>query len=289
MIDIQSELLHLKQQRQQEYISISELLDFLKEHNPKSSYGEIARYLLIKLSPHDIRNSDEPIWGNEEFAEWHEQHGIDVFDVPLEIDKKETYLPPNLFFDTLEYVRDNSLPNCLMFDDVEQPEHESSVDYLPREQSDIYVKRERIESILSINTMRSTIESKINESSLNTVDDRDLTIKQLIAENNKLKAEIAELKGQSSPKIINYNNSSIYGHSSENLELVFRLSKVIAEKCDIDNPHSYPTKKDFEDYIKKYYSDSLKLCEAFYQILIPNKVKNRGRTPKGVDTFKGFI
>ena len=118
--------------------------------------------------------------------------------------------------------------------------------------------------------------------------EKDLTIKQLQAENDKLKAEIAELKGQSSPKIINYNNSSIYGHSSENLELVFRLSKVIAKECDIDNPHSYPTKKDFEDYIKKYYSDSLKLCEAFYQILIPNKVKNRGRTPKGVDTFKGF-
>ena len=159
---------------------------------------------------------------------------------------------------------------------------------MPREQSDIYVKRERIENILSINTMRSTIESKINESSLNTVDDRDLTIKQLIAENNKLKAEIAELKKQQSSQLLNSNNFSIYGHTSENLELVFKISKIIAEKCDIDNPHSYPTKRDFEEYIKRYHSDSLKLCEAFYQILIPNKVKNRGRTPKGVDTFKGF-
>ena len=130
--------------------------------------------------------------------------------------------------------------------------------------------------------MRSTIESKINESSLNTVDDRDLSIKQLIAENNKLKAEIAELKKQQSSQLLNSNNFSIYGHTSENLELVFKI-------CDIDNPHSYPTKRDFEEYIKRYHSDSLKLCEAFYQILIPNKVKNRGRTPKGVDTFKGFI
>lgn len=289
MIDIRGELLHLKQQRQQEYISISELLDFLKKHNPESSYQDIATYLLVKLSPNDIRKSDEPMWGDEEFDVWQEQHGIDVFDVPLAIDEKEAYLPPNLFFETLEHVRDNPVPNWLMIDNIGEPENESSVDYLPINKTSIYVKRERIENLLGINTVNNIPESNIDESSLIDENRKDLTIKQLQAENDKLKAEIAELKGPSSLKIINYNNSSIYGHSSENLELVFRLSKVIAEKCDIDNPHSYPTKKDFEDYIKRYYSDSLKLCEAFYQILIPNKVKNRGRTPKGVDTFKGFI
>lgn len=289
MIDIQGELLHLNQQRQQEYISISELLDFLKKHNPESSYQDIAIYLLVKLSPNDIRKTDEPIWGNEEFDAWQEQHGIDVFDVPLAIDEKEAYLDPNLFFETLEHVRDNRIPNWLMFDGIEEPEHESSVDYLPINKTSIYVKRERIENLLGINTRNNIPESNIDESSLINENRKDLTIKQLQAENNKLKAEIAELKKQQSLQLLNSNNFSIYGHTSENLELVFKISKIIAEKCDIDNPHSYPTKRDFEEYIKRYHSDSLKLCEAFYQILIPNKVKNRGRTPKGVDTFKGFI
>lgn len=106
----------------------------------------------------------------------------------------------------------------------------------------------------------------------------------------RLKAEIESLKKtETAESVVNYDECSIYGHTSENLEMLFTLAKKIASKCDPDNPHSYPNKDDFLNYVKKYHSDSSKLSEAFYQILTPEKVKNKGRTPKGVETFKGFI
>lgn len=112
-------------------------------------------------------------------------------------------------------------------------------------------------------------------------------IKRLQAENAELKAQLKKKEQQQSS--INYDKFSIHGHTSENLQFAFKLAKIIAEKCDPDNPHSYPTKEDFEEYVKKYYSDSSKLAVAFYQILTPEKVKTRGKTPIGVDTFHGFI
>lgn len=112
-------------------------------------------------------------------------------------------------------------------------------------------------------------------------------IKRLQAENAELKAQLKKNEQQQSS--INYDKFSIHGHTSENLQFAFKLAKIIAEKCDPDNPHSYPTKEDFEEYVKKYYSDSSKLAVAFYQILTPEKVKTRGKTPIGVDTFQGFI
>jgi hypothetical protein len=71
--------------------------------------------------------------------------------------------------------------------------------------------------------------------------------------------------------------------------MLFTVAKKIADRCVPDNPHSYPTKEQLTEYIKKYYSDSTKLCEAIYQIVIPEKVKTRGRPPEGVETFKGFL
>ena len=112
-------------------------------------------------------------------------------------------------------------------------------------------------------------------------------IKRLQAENAELKAQLKKNEQQQSS--INYDKFSIHGHTSENLQFAFKLAKIIAEKCDPDNPHSYPTKEDFEEYVKKYYSDSSKLAVAFYQILTPEKVKTRGKTPIGVDTFQGLI
>ncbi|QHB17198.1 hypothetical protein [Mannheimia pernigra] len=64
MIDIKSELLSIEQQRKQQYISLIELLSFLKKHNPNSDFQEIATYLLTKLTPNDVRKTDEELWGN---------------------------------------------------------------------------------------------------------------------------------------------------------------------------------------------------------------------------------
>lgn len=109
-----------------------------------------------------------------------------------------------------------------------------------------------------------------------------------------LKAENEQLRAMQAVEnvvdtAVDYNNFTIYGHTSENLEMLFTVAKKIADRCVPDNPHSYPTKEQLTEYIKKYYSDSTKLCEAIYQIIIPEKVKTRGRPPEGVETFKGFL
>lgn len=105
-----------------------------------------------------------------------------------------------------------------------------------------------------------------------------------------LRARNAELEKQPQKQsAINYDEFSIYGHTSENLEIIFKIAKKIADECDPDNFHSYPTKEQISEYVKRYFSDNDKLCESVYQIIIPDKVKTRGKPPKGVDTFKGFI
>ncbi len=118
----------------------------------------------------------------------------------------------------------------------------------------------------------------------------------LQTENERLKAELkaqqdrmTELEQKPQQSAVDYGYHSIYGHSSENFEIIFKVSKIIAEKCDPDNPHSYPTKAQITKYVKQYFNDSEKLCEAIYQVVIPEKVKTRGKPPEGVETFKGFI
>lgn len=106
----------------------------------------------------------------------------------------------------------------------------------------------------------------------------------------KLKAEIENLLKSidQSKSAVDYKKHSIHGHFSDNFEVLFKISKLIAEKCDPDNPHSYPNKEQIREHVKTYYSDSKELADAFYKIIIPEKVKNRGRPPQGVETFKGF-
>ena len=131
-------------------------------------------------------------------------------------------------------------------------------------------------------------DNEVDSTQATTILQQSEEIKRLQAENAELKAQLNK-NTQQQQNSINYDKCSIHGHTSENLQFAFKLAKLIAEKCDPDNPHSYPTKEDFEEYVKKYYSDSSKLAVAFYQILTPEKVKTRGKTPIGVDTFQGFI
>lgn len=152
MIDIQGELLRLRQQREQEYISIVELLDYLKKHNPNSSYIDIATYLLVKLAPNDIRKTDDKIYGNEEYEEWVKEKGILVFDMPYNIDENVKPLFPELFFEALETVRDYDDIPPYLFDGVD----DVSSAYLRKEQLRLYIKRKKIEELLNIDTLDET-------------------------------------------------------------------------------------------------------------------------------------
>ncbi|QGM81486.1 hypothetical protein [Otariodibacter oris] len=125
--------------------------------------------------------------------------------------------------------------------------------------------------------------------------------KSLIEDNERLKKEnsllnkkIEDMEKQAqlvneknNNQIINYEQGSLYGYFTENLELVFKMCKQMAE-CDPDNPFSYPTKKQFTDHLIKRFSCSRKSAEAIYIIVAPKEAKFKGRPPKNVDTFQGF-
>lgn len=130
---------------------------------------------------------------------------------------------------------------------------------------------------------------ELAERNLNENIELKTTIQQQAETIAQLEEKLSKVDISTDESAVDFVNFSIYGHTSENLSVLAKLAKIIAEKCDPDNPHSYPSKDDFAEYVKRYYSDSSKLSEAFYQILTPEKVKNKGRTPKGVETFKGFI
>lgn len=122
---------------------------------------------------------------------------------------------------------------------------------------------------------------------LEQADQRIAELKQQLAE---AKSEIANLKKlETSCQTVNYDEFSIYGYTSENLKLVFDVIKKLALKVDKENLHSYPTKEELKAFVKRYLNDNDKLAGAIYQIVIPENVKTRGRTPQGVETFKGFL
>ncbi|MXN89023.1 hypothetical protein [Pasteurella canis] len=146
MIDIKSELLALKKKRKQDFISVIELLDFLKEHNSTTDYSEIATYLLIKLEPHDIRKTDDDLWGNEAFNVWESEHGIKTYLMPDSISDKPQAVDTSYFLTALEVVREDK--NLLLFDD-----NAKAIDYLDEHQKNIFVDRKQIEFILNINTL----------------------------------------------------------------------------------------------------------------------------------------
>lgn len=241
MIDIQGELLQIKQLRDQKYISITELLDFIKKYNPNSSFQDIATYLLIKLAPNDIRKADEDIWGDEQYDFWQEQNGIAVFNIPKSIDEKETYIHPNFFFEALETVRDN--PEGVSFHEGWEFAEEARI-YLKKEQQDIYIDRARIEKLLSIDTLTqheqykptqinnthngsakiNKINARITELENTHIDtEKDSIIAQLQSQNAELKAQLQDNAQRQSA--VNYDDFSIYGHKSELLEILFKVTE----------------------------------------------------------------
>ena len=95
MIDIQGELLQIKQQREQKYISIVELLNFLKKQSPNSSFKDIAKWLLVKLELNDIRNID--VFNDTDYQNWEYEYEIPNFCLPLEIEEKPVELSSSTF------------------------------------------------------------------------------------------------------------------------------------------------------------------------------------------------
>lgn len=175
MIDIQGDLLQIKQQREQTYISIVELLDFLKKQSPNSSFKDIAKWLLVKLELNDSRNVD--LFSCTDYENWEYEYEIPNFCVPLEIEDKPTKLSSFAFFDALKVIGVAPLSGRGI----------SSYDYLPIDKSDIFLERSRIEKFLGFST--------INNASNEIFIEKNCAIEkaqntQLQAENERLKEEL---------------------------------------------------------------------------------------------------
>lgn len=175
MIDIQGELLQIKQQREQTYISIVELLDFLKKKSPNSSFKDIAKWLLIKLELNDSRNVD--LFSCTDYENWEYEYEIPSFCVPLEIEDKPIELSQFSFFDALKQIGDVPLFGRGI----------SSYDYLPIDKSDIFLERARVEKFLGFSTINNTSNEIFLEKNC-AIEKAENT--QLQAENERLKAEL---------------------------------------------------------------------------------------------------
>ncbi|HDZ6746237.1 TPA: hypothetical protein RS749_001150 [Mannheimia haemolytica] len=164
MIDIKSELLSIEQQRKQQYISLIELLSFLKKHNPNSDFQEIATYLLIKLTPNDVRKTNEELWGNEDFENWCDINGISTYRISKKIDEIPKSIHQTYFFEALEWVRDNFLDNYWLKDNEKEV-----TNYIKESDQDIFIDRKRIDELLGVSTLniQNLTQEKVKQQTIN--------------------------------------------------------------------------------------------------------------------------
>lgn len=291
MIDIQEDLKRIKEKWNNTYISIYDLFSYLKASNKQLSAKEIAEYLLIKLDKFNldsINKNDYPDFFKdkrfldlEDKNEFVKKYGFPCYRKKDNFQAEIYYSNPDLFFDFLRNIK---------YSFMLLPDTEVILDEYGMEKAyanNAYIERHRIKQALE--NLNQEVSYDFSQSSTENA------LRQAQETIEKQAKRIAELEAKNLTKLqppesaVDCDKYSIYGHTSENIEMLFHLCEKISNLCDPDNPHSYPDKKEIEEYIKKYHSDSSKLAEAIYQVITPNKVKQRGRKPNGVDTFKGFI
>lgn len=267
MLDMYKTIRNAMQEREDKYISFPDLVDYLRSvnngHVQDSIIGDYLLFIFKRFNPYEFGDKADffPIYIS-----------MDLSDVTREL---EISYDQEVFFNFAHSLCDGSFRNK---------------DYWY-----FFLEKKFVFNEINIDQQ---IHENLHNPSINSTELQAEKAKntQLQAENERLKAELkaqqdrmAELEQKPQQSAVDYGYHSIYGHSSENFEIIFKVSKIIAEKCDPDNPHSYPTKAQITKYVKQYFNDSEKLCEAIYQVVIPEKVKMRGKPPEGVETFKSFI
>lgn len=294
-------------ERHKNKISLAELLDLYKSKYPNASYIRVARELFDDLK---IKHEPEGIYKDDAWIrnpKYNKDYGFNSY---FFVEYKQSFLLDYFTVDNGQMVADalNYVINNISYDIVSELEENlncSARDFLGA-YTDVFLDTLQLSEKFNISVLKDykkqeeqTVQnektSKVPENSTEVQEEKAKNT-QLQTENERLKAELkaqqdrmTELEQKPQQSAVDYVYHSIYGHSSENFEIIFKVSKIIAEKCDPDNPHSYPTKAQITKYVKQYFNDSEKLCEAIYQVVIPEKVKTRGKPPEGVETFKGFI
>jgi len=104
-------------------------------------------------------------------------------------------------------------------------------------------------------------------------------IEQLQVENDKLKAEISELNKQLQQNGVNYENFSIYGHSTPAIKAIFETINRFWINHDITQPDTIANADDIEKWIRARYSETVigkTLASAIQKITRPPEAKTLG-------------
>lgn len=114
-----------------------------------------------------------------------------------------------------------------------------------------------------------------------TADNSEL-VQQLTAKDEeiaRLKAEISELKKASQqPQIVDYDNCSIYGHTTEPIKAIFAVIERFWVNADLSQSDTIANVEDIEDWIaEKYPSISNTIKQAIQKITRPEQAKHIGR------------
>ncbi|QDA12855.1 hypothetical protein [Pasteurella multocida] len=190
--------------------------------------------------------------------------------------------------------------NLLLFD-----ANAKAIDYLDEHQKNIFVDRKQIESILNINTLdekalnnkyqnKITVAvgmalTKTDEFIKNTDINKSpvglaerLVMQQQIAE---LQNRIAELEKENEQlknsvlvkNVVDYDEYSIYGHSTPAIEAVFGTIKRFWVNADVTQPDTVANVDVIEEWIDENYSVSKTIKEAIQKITRPEKARSLGR------------
>lgn len=93
----------------------------------------------------------------------------------------------------------------------------------------------------------------------------------------RLKAEITELK-KANQQIVDYENYSIYGHTTEPISAIFAVINRFWVNADLSQPDTIANAEDIEEWIaEKYPSISNTIKQAIQKITRPERAKSIGR------------
>ena len=261
MFDIKKE----EQEIQNNFISFPDFMRLFTNKNPDVSLKKIVRFINNKIPDPYYFNV---VFVEDDFLKIEDAFTNNFWDYLFSFENSETLgKDAELYIDNADfdgyYLYKNEVTSLL---DI--PSELLDKNLSPISKSDTITNNNNPDEIARLNAI----------------------IEQQAKEITELKDEIENLKKpETAQSVVNYDEFSIYGHTSENIKIAFEIIKKISEKCDPENPHSYPKKDDFIEYIRKYFTDNNSLAQSLYQIIMPEKVKGKGCPPKGVETFQGFI
>ena len=147
MIDVKGTIQKAKLERARKFISIIDLLDFIKQMDITANFSDIVDFLLIKLKDNNPRTSTQyDHFGNAIYEEIHTYY----LPINLEENEKESWVD---FFEVLEEVKCNFSKYDLdkwFLDDCDLMNEAQSKNFIKEGGDNLFISRPQIERLLGI-------------------------------------------------------------------------------------------------------------------------------------------